>query len=147
MPPSTSSQATPTTRESGRVLLNDGSCWTVIGVEVVEFGFRQADAAYVRTPVTPFPDVTGLEVSQAFAHTLIQNSYPFINLFKCVSTPHSSTRCQHLTFIYSLVQQSVLHIHSSPHISPTHPLIPLKMLTFNSFIYLGHINARYALVH
>ncbi|XP_019736641.1 recombining binding protein suppressor of hairless-like protein isoform X2 [Hippocampus comes] len=56
-------QATPSTREAGRVLLNDGSCWTVIGVEVVEFGFCQADAAYVRTPVTPFPDVTGLEVS------------------------------------------------------------------------------------
>uniref|UniRef100_A0A3Q2Y422 Recombination signal binding protein for immunoglobulin kappa J region like n=1 Tax=Hippocampus comes TaxID=109280 RepID=A0A3Q2Y422_HIPCM len=55
--------ATPSTREAGRVLLNDGSCWTVIGVEVVEFGFCQADAAYVRTPVTPFPDVTGLEVS------------------------------------------------------------------------------------
>ncbi|XP_077386256.1 recombining binding protein suppressor of hairless-like protein isoform X2 [Festucalex cinctus] len=56
-------QATPSGREAGPVPLNDGSCWTVIGVEVAEFGFRQADAARVRTPVTPFPDVTGLEVS------------------------------------------------------------------------------------
>ncbi|XP_049590242.1 recombining binding protein suppressor of hairless-like protein isoform X3 [Syngnathus scovelli] len=56
-------QATPGATQPGRVLLNDGSCWTIIGVEVVEFAFCQADGACIRMPVTPFPDVSGLELS------------------------------------------------------------------------------------
>ncbi|XP_049590244.1 recombining binding protein suppressor of hairless-like protein isoform X5 [Syngnathus scovelli] len=55
--------ATPGATQPGRVLLNDGSCWTIIGVEVVEFAFCQADGACIRMPVTPFPDVSGLELS------------------------------------------------------------------------------------
>ncbi|KAI4799540.1 hypothetical protein KUCAC02_016853 [Chaenocephalus aceratus] len=34
--------------------LNDGSCWTIIGVEVVEFTFNQGSSC-ILTPVTPFP--------------------------------------------------------------------------------------------
>nr|XP_061813850.1 recombining binding protein suppressor of hairless-like protein [Nerophis lumbriciformis] len=59
-------QATWSPRESGRVLLNDGSCWTVTGAEVVEFAFRPGHdsfAARIRMPVTPFPNVTGLELN------------------------------------------------------------------------------------
>ncbi|XP_061641511.1 recombining binding protein suppressor of hairless-like protein isoform X1 [Phyllopteryx taeniolatus] len=56
-------RAASSEREAGRALLNDGSCWTVIGVEVVEFAFCRGDAASVRTPVTPFPDVAGLELN------------------------------------------------------------------------------------
>ncbi|XP_061689217.1 recombining binding protein suppressor of hairless-like protein isoform X2 [Syngnathoides biaculeatus] len=50
-------------RDAGRALLSDGSCWTVVGVEVVDFAFRRGDGARVRTPVTPFPDVAGLELN------------------------------------------------------------------------------------
>lgn len=42
-------------------MLNDGSCWTIIGVEAVEFTFNQG-LACVPTPVTPFPVIVGLEV-------------------------------------------------------------------------------------
>ncbi|TKS71882.1 Recombining binding protein suppressor of hairless-like protein [Collichthys lucidus] len=49
-------------RDPSRVVLNDGSCWTIIGVEVVEYTFNQG-LACIQTPVTPFPVITGLEVN------------------------------------------------------------------------------------
>lgn len=62
-PPSPPSfQASSSVRDLSRVVLNDGSCWTIIGVEAVEFTFNQG-AACIKTPVTPFPVITGLEVS------------------------------------------------------------------------------------
>lgn len=55
-------QAPSSARDPSRVVLNDGSCWTIIGVEAVEFTFNQG-LACIQTPVTPFPVITGLEVS------------------------------------------------------------------------------------
>ncbi|XP_036957645.1 recombining binding protein suppressor of hairless-like protein [Acanthopagrus latus] len=55
-------QAPSSVRDPSRVVLNDGSCWTIIGVEAVEFTFNQG-LACIQTPVTPFPLITGLEVS------------------------------------------------------------------------------------
>uniref|UniRef100_A0A3B5B924 Recombining binding protein suppressor of hairless-like protein n=1 Tax=Stegastes partitus TaxID=144197 RepID=A0A3B5B924_9TELE len=48
--------------DPSRVILNDGSCWTIIGVEAVEFTFNQG-LACIQTPVSPFPVITGLEVN------------------------------------------------------------------------------------
>uniref|UniRef100_A0A3P9BND2 Recombination signal binding protein for immunoglobulin kappa J region like n=1 Tax=Maylandia zebra TaxID=106582 RepID=A0A3P9BND2_9CICH len=59
-------QAPFSVRDPSKVVLNDGSCWTIIGVEVVEFTFNQG-LACITTPVSPFPVVTGLEVSQISA--------------------------------------------------------------------------------
>ncbi|XP_037535611.1 recombining binding protein suppressor of hairless-like protein [Nematolebias whitei] len=55
-------QAPSGTRDSSKVVLNDGSCWTIIGVEVVDFTFNQG-VACIQTPVNPFPVITGLEVN------------------------------------------------------------------------------------
>ncbi|TWW54759.1 Recombining binding protein suppressor of hairless-like protein [Takifugu flavidus] len=55
-------QASCSPRDPSRVVLNDGSCWTIIGVEAVEFTFNQG-LACVPTPVTPFPVIVGLEVN------------------------------------------------------------------------------------
>ncbi|XP_049445911.1 recombining binding protein suppressor of hairless-like protein isoform X2 [Epinephelus fuscoguttatus] len=55
-------QAPSNVRDPSRVVLNDGSCWTIIGVEAVEFTFNQGPAC-IQTPVTPFPIITGLEVN------------------------------------------------------------------------------------
>ncbi|XP_047204323.1 recombining binding protein suppressor of hairless-like protein isoform X1 [Girardinichthys multiradiatus] len=55
-------QAPSSNQDSSRVVLNDGSCWTIIGVEVVEFTFNQGLAS-IETPVSPFPVITGLEVN------------------------------------------------------------------------------------
>ncbi|XP_054473141.1 recombining binding protein suppressor of hairless-like protein [Anoplopoma fimbria] len=55
-------QAPSSTRDPSRVVLNDGSCWTIIGVEAVEFTFNQGPAC-IQNPVTPFPVITGLEVN------------------------------------------------------------------------------------
>ncbi|XP_073323651.1 recombining binding protein suppressor of hairless-like protein [Pagrus major] len=55
-------QAPSSARDPSRVVLNDGSCWTIIGVEAVEFTFNQG-LACIQTPVTPFPVINGLEVS------------------------------------------------------------------------------------
>ncbi|KAM6927972.1 recombining binding protein suppressor of hairless-like protein [Xenentodon cancila] len=49
-------------KDPSRVVLNDGSCWTIIGVEAVEFTFNQG-LACIQTPVSPFPIITGLEVN------------------------------------------------------------------------------------
>ncbi|XP_071350284.1 recombining binding protein suppressor of hairless-like protein isoform X2 [Trachinotus anak] len=55
-------QAPSSVRDPSRVVLNDGSCWTIIGVETVEFTFNQG-VACIQTPVSPFPVITGLEVN------------------------------------------------------------------------------------
>ncbi|XP_067361235.1 recombining binding protein suppressor of hairless-like protein isoform X2 [Channa argus] len=55
-------QAQPSNKDPGRVVLNDGACWTIIGVEAVEFTFNQG-TAFIQTPVSPFPIITGLEVN------------------------------------------------------------------------------------
>ncbi|XP_034023422.1 recombining binding protein suppressor of hairless-like protein [Thalassophryne amazonica] len=54
-------QAPCSARDPSRVVLNDGSCWTIIGVEAVEFTFNQGLGCN-QTPVSPFPVITGLEV-------------------------------------------------------------------------------------
>uniref|UniRef100_A0A3Q1HSI9 Uncharacterized protein n=1 Tax=Anabas testudineus TaxID=64144 RepID=A0A3Q1HSI9_ANATE len=51
-------QAQPSVRDPSRVVLNDGACWTIIGVEAVEFTFNQGPAC-IQTPVSPFPVITG----------------------------------------------------------------------------------------
>ncbi|GLD67250.1 recombining binding protein suppressor of hairless-like protein isoform X1, partial [Lates japonicus] len=53
-------QAPSSVKDPSRVVLNDGSCWTIIGVETVEFTFNQG-LACIQTPVSPFPVITGLE--------------------------------------------------------------------------------------
>ncbi|XP_056156963.1 recombining binding protein suppressor of hairless-like protein [Lampris incognitus] len=55
-------QSLSSVRDNSRVVLNDGSCWTIIGVEVVEFTFNQG-LANIQTPVSPVPVITGLEVN------------------------------------------------------------------------------------
>ncbi|XP_039971994.1 recombining binding protein suppressor of hairless-like protein isoform X2 [Xiphias gladius] len=55
-------QAPSSVRDPNRVVLNDGSCWTIIGVETVEFTFNQG-LGCIQTPVSPFPAITGLEVN------------------------------------------------------------------------------------
>ncbi|XP_016891845.1 recombining binding protein suppressor of hairless-like protein [Cynoglossus semilaevis] len=55
-------QAVSTVRDQSRVVLNDGSCWTIIGVEMVEFAYNQGSTC-IQTPVSPFPVVTGLELN------------------------------------------------------------------------------------
>ncbi|XP_031694513.1 recombining binding protein suppressor of hairless-like protein, partial [Anarrhichthys ocellatus] len=55
-------QAPSSVKDPSRVVLNDGSCWTIIGVEAVEFTFNQGPSC-IQTLVTPFPVITGLEVN------------------------------------------------------------------------------------
>lgn len=68
-------QAPSNVRDPSRVVLNDGSCWTIIGVEAVEFTFNQGPAC-IQTPVTPFPIITGLEVSLAGRQVLTHAHMP-----------------------------------------------------------------------
>lgn len=68
-------QAVSTVRDQSRVVLNDGSCWTIIGVEMVEFAYNQGSTC-IQTPVSPFPVVTGLEVS--FFRPLARGRYPHL---------------------------------------------------------------------
>uniref|UniRef100_A0AAV2M8I9 Beta-trefoil DNA-binding domain-containing protein n=1 Tax=Knipowitschia caucasica TaxID=637954 RepID=A0AAV2M8I9_KNICA len=49
-------------RDPSREVLNDGSCWTIIGVESVEFSFYQS-LAQAQSPVSPFPIICALEVN------------------------------------------------------------------------------------
>ncbi|KAM6980511.1 recombining binding protein suppressor of hairless-like protein [Aplochiton taeniatus] len=49
-------------KEQSKETLNDGSCWTIIGVETVEYTFNQ-DLACTQTLVSPVPVITGLEVN------------------------------------------------------------------------------------
>ncbi|XP_011367650.1 recombining binding protein suppressor of hairless-like protein isoform X2 [Pteropus vampyrus] len=55
-------QASPCPKEANRALLNDSSCWTIIGTESVEFSFSTS-LACTREPVTPVPLIRTLELS------------------------------------------------------------------------------------
>ncbi|TRY66810.1 hypothetical protein DNTS_004764 [Danionella cerebrum] len=55
-------QASPCPKESNKVLLNDGSCWTIIGTEVVEYRFSESLAAHPST-ISPVPVINGLELN------------------------------------------------------------------------------------
>lgn len=76
-------------------MLNDGSCWTIIGVEVVEFTFNQG-LTCIQTPVSPFPVINGLEVSLS-ERDFLKNIVEFfsIDFLKSVS-PYLAT-CWHYT--------------------------------------------------
>lgn len=49
-------------KEANKTLLNDSSCWTIIGTESVEFSFNTS-LACPREPVTPVPLISALEVN------------------------------------------------------------------------------------
>uniref|UniRef100_G1R4M7 Recombination signal binding protein for immunoglobulin kappa J region like n=1 Tax=Nomascus leucogenys TaxID=61853 RepID=G1R4M7_NOMLE len=55
-------QASPCPKEANRALLNDSSCWTIIGTESVEFSFSTSLACTLQ-PVTPVPLISTLELS------------------------------------------------------------------------------------
>lgn len=55
-------QASLCPKEANRALLNDSSCWTIIGTESVEFTFSTS-LACTREPVTPVPLISTLELS------------------------------------------------------------------------------------
>ncbi|KAM7125746.1 recombining binding protein suppressor of hairless-like protein isoform 3-T3 [Molossus nigricans] len=55
-------QASACPKEANRALLNDSSCWTIIGTESVEFSFSTS-LACTREPVTPVPLISTLELS------------------------------------------------------------------------------------
>ncbi|XP_027629999.1 recombining binding protein suppressor of hairless-like protein isoform X3 [Tupaia chinensis] len=53
-------QASLCPKEANRALLNDSSCWTIIGTESVEFSFSTS-LACTQEPVTPVPLINTLE--------------------------------------------------------------------------------------
>lgn len=55
-------QASPCPKESNKVLLNDGSCWTIIGTEVVEYTFSENLTSHPTT-ISPVPVINGLELN------------------------------------------------------------------------------------
>ncbi|NXX95915.1 RBPJL protein, partial [Centropus bengalensis] len=55
-------QAAPCPKEANRELLNDGSCWTIIGTETVEYTFSQS-LACARQPVSPVPLIAALQLT------------------------------------------------------------------------------------
>uniref|UniRef100_A0A672TZ18 Recombination signal binding protein for immunoglobulin kappa J region like n=1 Tax=Strigops habroptila TaxID=2489341 RepID=A0A672TZ18_STRHB len=71
-------QASPCPKEANRELLNDGSCWTIIGTETVEYTFSES-LTCIREPVSPVPLITALQVGTAPA----------------MGSPHLSITCFH----------------------------------------------------
>ncbi|OWK56369.1 Recombining binding protein suppressor of hairless-like protein [Lonchura striata] len=49
-------------QEANRELLNDGSCWTIISTETVEYTFSES-LACVREPVSPVPLISALQLT------------------------------------------------------------------------------------
>ncbi|KAL4655798.1 recombining binding protein suppressor of hairless-like protein [Arapaima gigas] len=55
-------QASPCPKDGNRELLNDGSCWTIIGTETVEYTFSDSQAS-LQESVTPIPVISALELN------------------------------------------------------------------------------------
>ena len=56
-------QATPCPRQPDREMLNDGALWTIISTDKVEYTYYEGMGP-VRTPVTPVPSVSALQVRE-----------------------------------------------------------------------------------
>ncbi|EMP38257.1 Recombining binding protein suppressor of hairless-like protein [Chelonia mydas] len=74
-------QASPCPKEANRELLNDGSCWTIIGTETVEYTFSDR-LACIQDPVSPVPLITMLELTGGgdVAMLEVQGEYFHANL-------------------------------------------------------------------
>uniref|UniRef100_A0A8C3HYL1 Recombination signal binding protein for immunoglobulin kappa J region like n=1 Tax=Chrysemys picta bellii TaxID=8478 RepID=A0A8C3HYL1_CHRPI len=83
-------QASPCPKEANRELLNDGSCWTIIGTETVEYTFSDS-LACIQDPVSPVPLITMLEVRRVF-HLVILCA-AFVNLAQEWPTCGSGATC------------------------------------------------------
>ncbi|XP_036387682.1 recombining binding protein suppressor of hairless-like protein [Megalops cyprinoides] len=55
-------QASPCQKDPSREVLNDGSCWTIIGTETVEYTFSES-LACIQSAVTPIPIINSLELN------------------------------------------------------------------------------------
>ncbi|XP_062853249.1 recombining binding protein suppressor of hairless-like protein [Trichomycterus rosablanca] len=55
-------QTPPCPKDSSRELLNDGSCWTIIGTEVMEYTFSES-LMCSPTIISPIPVISGLELN------------------------------------------------------------------------------------
>ncbi|XP_058032680.1 recombining binding protein suppressor of hairless-like protein [Ahaetulla prasina] len=55
-------QASPCPKEINRELLNDSSCWTIIGTEAVEYSFS-LNPTSIQNPLGPVPLITTLELT------------------------------------------------------------------------------------
>ncbi|XP_041944100.1 recombining binding protein suppressor of hairless-like protein isoform X1 [Alosa sapidissima] len=55
-------QASPCPKERSRELLNDGSCWTIIGTETVEYTFSES-LTCSQGSISPVPVITALELN------------------------------------------------------------------------------------
>ncbi|KFO30251.1 Recombining binding protein suppressor of hairless-like protein [Fukomys damarensis] len=67
-------QASPCPKEANRALLNDSSCWTIIGTESVEFSFSTSLAcAQEPVSVSPVPLIGSLEPAAADADTILES--------------------------------------------------------------------------
>ncbi|KAI3369830.1 hypothetical protein L3Q82_024406, partial [Scortum barcoo] len=139
-------QAPSSVRDPSRVVLNDGSCWTIIGVEVVEFTFNQG-VACIQTPVTPFPVITGLEVNggghvamlevhgenfsphlkvwfgNSEAETMFKSPKSLLCVVPDVSVFSDGWRCLRrvITVPLSLLRLDGLNLSDVPSVSPTPP--------------------------
>uniref|UniRef100_A0A672MQZ5 Recombination signal binding protein for immunoglobulin kappa J region like n=1 Tax=Sinocyclocheilus grahami TaxID=75366 RepID=A0A672MQZ5_SINGR len=69
-------QASPCPKESNKALLNDGSCWTIIGTEVVEYTFSENLTSHPTT-ISPVPVINGLE--RFIQYRLCQSSFTVPN--------------------------------------------------------------------
>uniref|UniRef100_A0A8C8RGW8 Recombination signal binding protein for immunoglobulin kappa J region like n=1 Tax=Pelusios castaneus TaxID=367368 RepID=A0A8C8RGW8_9SAUR len=74
-------QASPCPKEANRELLNDGSCWTIIGTETVEYTFSDS-LACLQDPVSPVPLISMLELTGGgdVAMLEVQGEYFHANL-------------------------------------------------------------------
>uniref|UniRef100_A0AAY4ESA0 Recombining binding protein suppressor of hairless-like protein n=1 Tax=Denticeps clupeoides TaxID=299321 RepID=A0AAY4ESA0_9TELE len=55
-------QGSPCPKERSRELLNDGSCWTIIGTETVEYTFSES-LTYSQASISPIPVIAALELN------------------------------------------------------------------------------------
>ncbi|XP_025030247.1 recombining binding protein suppressor of hairless-like protein [Python bivittatus] len=74
-------QASPCPKETNRELLNDSSCWTIIGTETVEYSFSLSPTS-IQDPVGPVPLITTLELTGGgdVAMLEVQGNYFHANL-------------------------------------------------------------------
>ncbi|XP_062976203.1 recombining binding protein suppressor of hairless-like protein [Elgaria multicarinata webbii] len=74
-------QASPCPKEANRELLNDSSCWTIIGTETVEYTFSDSLNS-IWGPVSPVPLITALELTGGgdVAMLEVQGEYFYANL-------------------------------------------------------------------
>ncbi|XP_051788421.1 recombining binding protein suppressor of hairless-like protein [Erpetoichthys calabaricus] len=136
-------QASLCQKDPSRELLNDGSCWTIIGTETVEYTFSES-LSCVQSLVTPIPVISNLELNGGGDVAMLEfqgeNFSP--NLKICFGDVEAETMYRSSRSLLCVVPD--ISVFSGEWRWVRHPInVPLSLIRNDGLIYSSNFSFTY----